>query len=48
MFNRALHVKRVPIDDGGDHQIETGRSEVLIGEGAVGNPTLLMGVNRPR
>ena len=48
MFNCALHVKRVPIDDGGDHQIETGRSEVLIGEGAVGNPTLLMGVNRPR
>jgi len=32
MFNCALHVKRVPIDDGGDHQIETGRSEVLIGE----------------
>jgi hypothetical protein len=25
MFNRALHVKRVPIDDGGDHQIEAGR-----------------------
>jgi len=45
MFNYAFHVKRVPIDDSSDHQIETRRSEILIGEGAVGNPTLLMDEN---
>ena len=41
----ARHVQRVPIDDGGDHEIEPRCAKALVLEGPVGQPPLAMDIN---
>lgn len=45
MPNRPLHVDRVPADNRRDHEVEPGRTEVLVLESAVGDPPLAMDID---